>query len=266
MRTRPCRDDPLMHLLNARGYHPIVLPRADVVPPDIYVFDNQRLKRWGRLAKALPPGSLTASATKAAMPDIVHVQTSEKGAKGAASFLESALKAIGVSGAPRVDLSMATGRAVTFSFKGVSSQSLDVGIVAAALQKGFEPAGLPPDQLQLGMVHVAYDYAYASELLMRIGGETAGQGRLTAAQVEGIVELSAEASAKVVDGTTISFSGRNDAVAFACKVGQVKRRKGGGWDFYNDEVPGIGAGPNEAAPTPYLMRRGEILIVEDLDL
>jgi hypothetical protein len=264
MATLACRNDLLVQLLNEKGYHPIVLPRSNLIPPDLYIFDDDRLMRWGPLATRIPTGSLPLKVNSGKLAAFEHKGTSTKHAKGAASFLESALKSIGVSGTPKVDLSVASGEQVAFSFEDTVWNGVDPSDVASALQKGFDASVFPAEQLRLGMVHVAYEYAYAGSLLMTIGDKKSGSGKLTAAQIDGIVDVGAEAHASLVDGSTVRFTAKRDRVAFACKVGQIKPRKGGGWNFYAREIPGLGATAEEGAERPYMLLKGAVLVVEDL--
>lgn len=148
-----CRNDALVKVLNANGYNPIVLPRSGLEPPEIYIYDNERLRRWGRLATAVPAGALPTTLNAGEAADIAHKQTSRKGMRAAASFLEEALKVLGVGGAPKLDLSFTMGSDVAFSFTGVSYRGLDPADIGAALHQGFDPAGLDEDSRQRARLH-----------------------------------------------------------------------------------------------------------------
>src|SRR5262245_38473736 len=161
-----CHNDALVKVLNGCGYNPIVLPRSGLKPPEIYIYDNDRLRRWGRLASAVPAGTLPDALNEGEATDIAYKETSRKGLKAAASFLEEALKLLGVGGAPKLDLSFARGSDVTFSFTGVSYQGLDPADIGAALRKGFDPAGLSEDYIDNGLTYIAYEYAYANSVDM----------------------------------------------------------------------------------------------------
>jgi hypothetical protein len=210
MHSLACHDDLLVQLLNERGYHPIVLPRSNLTPPELYIFDDDRLKRWGPLAPRVPKGSLPREIYRGKLAAFEHKQTSDKHAKGAASFLETALQCIGVGGAPKVDLSIASGMQVTFSFEDTTYCGVDPSDVAAALQKGFDASAFPAEQIRFGMVHVAYEYAYARHLLMTIGGNKRGSATLTAAQLASIVDVGVAAQVSLVDGSRFGSPGRGN--------------------------------------------------------
>jgi hypothetical protein len=257
-----CRNDALVKVLNDCGYNPILLPRSGLKPPEIYVYDNDRLRRWGRLASAVPAGTLPDTLNKGEATDIVYKETSRKGLRGAASFLEEALKLLGVGGAPNLDLSFARGSDVTFSFTEVSYQGLDPADIGAALRKGFDPAGLSEDYIDNELIYIAYEYAYANSVDMTmVDGIKAGVD-LKAIKLDGFVDLGGKADIEVKTSTSLTFKGRGDKAVFACKVGNV-RRKAGQFIFDAVEVLGQAFAPEEHGPPPFLLRRGEILAVED---
>ncbi|MBR0645337.1 hypothetical protein [Plastoroseomonas hellenica] len=263
MATLPCADDALVRLLNQQGYQPLLSPRTGTEPPEIYLYDNDALRRWGRLSSAVPAGSLPAELNGGELQSIRHQETSRKGASAAGSFLKDALKCIGVDSAPKLDLSFTEGHALSFSFSGVTWRGLDPAEIGAALQKGFDPGAMPPEQVRLGMVHIAYEYAYAEKLMMTVEDRTGGKFQLQALKLDGFIDLGGKAQFEAVSRTTLSFSGkRKAAAAFACKIGQVKRQQGA-WRFFAKEVLGQGATGHEAEAEPYLLRKGAVLIVED---
>ncbi|CDX57351.1 hypothetical protein MPL1032_210082 [Mesorhizobium plurifarium] len=263
MTVLPCRNDLFVQMLNQAGYHPIVLPRSNITPPDIYLFDDDSFIRWGKLATAVPKGSLPKVTVDGALPAFEQKTTSEKSAKGAASFLASALSCLGITGAPKIDLSVAAGKEVTFSFIGTTYREISPAEVSHALLQGFDPAGIPAEKVRIGCIHVAYNYAYATGLHMQIGTREKGAVKLTAAQIEGIVDVGAQAQVALVEGTTISFTSKREPVAFACMVGQVKAKRGG-WTFEPKEAPGLNYTGNEGDSRHYLMRKGVVLVVDDM--
>ncbi|GAP38944.1 hypothetical protein ISF6_0257 [Piscinibacter sakaiensis] len=258
-----CRDDALVQVLNKAGYNPILLPRTGLEPPEIYLYEQGVLRRWGRLATAVPAGSLPDTLQEGEQADISHSETSRKSLQAAGNFLNDALRCIGVNSAPKLDLSFARGAVVTFSFSGVTWRGLDPADIGAALNQGFDPAGLSEEKLRLGMVHVAYDYAYADAIDMTLATDGSAKVDVQALNINGFIDLGGKAECEVKSSTTISFKGKGKPAAFACKLGQVKRAKNR-WTFNAREVVGQGFAPEEGAAEPYLLRRGQVLIVEDM--
>jgi hypothetical protein len=54
MATTECHNDDLVRLLNKKGYQPVMLPRTNVRPPEMYTYADQRLIRRGPLTDYLP--------------------------------------------------------------------------------------------------------------------------------------------------------------------------------------------------------------------
>ena len=260
MASLACRDDALVQVLNQAGYNPILLPRTGLEPPEIYIYDDDTLRRWGRLATAVPAGSLPDKLDEGQQSDITHSETSRKSLQAAGKFLQDALRCIGVGSAPKLDLSFAHGREVMFSFSGVTWRGLDPAEIGAALNKGFDPVGLSEDQVRLGMVHIAYDYAYAEAINMTLTTDGSATLDLQAVKIDAFIDLGGKADCAVKSRTTIAFKGKGQPAAFACKLGQVKRTKHG-WTFNAKEVVGQGFAPEEGPSAPYLLRRGQVLIV-----
>jgi len=258
-----CRNDALVKVLNGYGYNPIHLPRSGFEPPEIYTYDTEKLRRWGRLATAVPAGALPDTLHENEAADIAHKQTNRMGAKAAVSFLEEALKLLGVGGAPKLDLSFTRGSDVTFSFTGVSYKGLDPADIGAALRKGFDPAGLNPKYIDNELVYIAYEYLYADSVDMTmVDGINAGVD-LKAIKLDGFVDLGGNADIDVKSSTSLTFKGRGAKAVFASKVGKVQR-EGKRFSFDAVEVLGAGFAPKEdEKATPVLLCRGEILAVED---
>lgn len=262
MSVLPCRDDALVSVLNQHGYNPLLLPRSGIEPPEIYIYDNDTLRRWGRLATSVPKGSLPAELNGGDQADISHSESSRKSLSAAGSFLADALRCIGVTGAPKLDLSFAQGYEVTFSFSGVTWRGLDPADIGAALRAGFEPGAIPAEQVQLGLVHIAYDYAYARSLRMTVAATGKSSLDLNAVKIEGFVDLGGKAEVEVASRSSLLFKGKGKPAAFACKIGQVRRVKGA-WTFDAFEVLGHGFAPDEGHKKPYLLRRGMVLVAQD---
>jgi hypothetical protein len=100
--------DDLVRQLNKLGYQPVFLPRTNIEPPELYTYSPQlgRLVRRGPLRDdAKEAAALEVSTGK--LGDIAYKYTSSKKAKAAASFLENALKSIGIDSIPNLELGFA---------------------------------------------------------------------------------------------------------------------------------------------------------------
>jgi hypothetical protein len=97
--------DALVALLNGYGYQPIFLPRTGLKPPDLYTYIRRQghLIRRGSLLRYLPDHP-TLEPLNGKLANIEHKQTSGKDIGAAVSFLESALRCIGIENVPKLDL------------------------------------------------------------------------------------------------------------------------------------------------------------------
>ena len=262
MATTGCRNDALVQLLNREGYQPVVLPRTNVEPPEMYTYADGRLIRRGPLKDYLASGATIPRLRRGRLDDLQHKESSRKRVGAAASFLGDALRCIGVTSTPRLDLSFAKGRQLAFSLTGVTYAAVDSSRIDHLLQ-GMDTGAIPAEYIAAGQLHIAYDYAYARNLVMRVVESSKMAINLKALQVEQLIDVGAEAVVKVEDETTISFtSGGGKPAAFAYKVGRLERT-GETWEFYPEEVMGEGFTADEGERTPYLLEPGAVLRVEE---
>jgi hypothetical protein len=257
-----CQNDALTRILNQRRFEPVLMPRTGLAAPDLWVYDNDSLVWWGPLADFVPAGTLPAGQESGEMPDLNHVETSRKGATAAGGFLRQALACIGVTSAPKLDLSFGGGRNIAFSFTGITTRGVAPGQLGRALAQ-FAPGIIPHEQVAAGMVHVAYEYAYAETLEMRFAADASASLNLKALQIDGFIDLGGKADVKVSDETTLTFKGRGAPAAFAFKVGQLVRERGR-WALHVTEILGQGATADETAdPIPYMLRPGAVLVGQE---
>jgi hypothetical protein len=257
-----CRNDDLVKLLNGIGYQPILLPRTGVVPPELYVYNNERLVRRGPLADYLPEGVVIPKPQQGQLSSIQHHETSKKSLSVAANFLGDALKCIGITSAPKLDLSFTNGHDITFRFDDVTYQAIDAAKIDHMLGE-LNTGAIPPEDISNGYLHIAYEYAFASTLSMKIGRDVDSSWKATAVQVGSYIDLGTEGQVTVASEDTIAFSGKSgENAAFAFKVGRLERR-GHKWFFFPEEDAGEGFLSDEAAPEPYLLERGVVMRVED---
>ncbi len=87
-----CRNDAFVKMLNGIGYQPVLMPRTGVVPPELYVYNNEKLVRRGPLADYLPAGVVIPTPQQGHLSSIEHHETSKKSLSMAANFLGDALK------------------------------------------------------------------------------------------------------------------------------------------------------------------------------
>jgi hypothetical protein len=250
--------DALVQLLNGYGYQPVFLPRSDLKPPALYTFSRRpaRLVLRGPLGSYLPAG-VDVSPSPGKTPDIEYKSTSGKNQQAAGSFLQNALKCIGIDGAPKLDLTFTGQKELVFSFTGVTVASVlpaRIDQVVSQLALGAVPA----EYAQGGEIHIAYEYLYANELLMsRVDGKKFEHD--VGASIASYLDIGLKGKVEVRTASTLSFAAAagGPPAAFAFKAGQLIERNGR-WSFFPEEVM-QGDGPSSR---PRLVARGVVLVGE----
>jgi hypothetical protein len=250
--------DALVKALNKLGYQPVFLPRSGVKPPEVYHYlrDGARLVRIGELAPFLPAAAALAP-TRGQLGDINYSYTSGKKLDAAVSFLEQALKCIGIDAVPKIDLGFAGAKDFSFAFTDVHYLSVDPARLYSLI-KDLSTDGMPAEYVEDGRLHLAYEYAYARELVMARGDRQAFESDISG-KVGAYFDVGAKGSVSVASATTISFrSASSTAVAFAYKAGQLMREEGR-WVLYPEEVNRFGAMEERQ---PFVPQRAVVLTVE----
>jgi len=255
-----CRQDPLVKLLNDRGYMPVKLPRTGVVPPHVYVDPgDERLVALGPLAKFVAGGHLPAQPNSGKAADISQQATARMDTKAAGSLLQQALQAIGVTDAPKLDLSFLIQHRVQFTFSDVTWIGVDpVDISNALYHANF--SSQPCDQVKGDMLLIAYEFIYARKLMMGLVAGHAGGIDFAALKLEHFLELGAKAKVEATSSTMLSFSasGEESPVAFGFKSGRVRHDRG----RFAFDVTRLSLAPG-APPVPEPHIRGAVIVVEE---
>lgn len=250
--------DALVKALNKLGYQPVFLPRSGAEPPEVYHYlrKEARLVRVGELAPFLPAAA-TLVPTEGQLGDINYSYTSSKKVDAAVSFLEQALKCIGIDAVPKIDLGFTGAKEFSFAFTNVHYRSVDPARLYALI-KDLSTAGMPAEYVEGGRLHLAYEYAYARELVMARGDRKAFDNDIRG-QVGAYFDVGAKGSVSVASATTISFKNAdNTSVAFAYKAGQLMQEDGH-WVLYPEEVNRNGLVEERE---PFVPQRAVVLSVE----
>jgi len=249
--------DALVKLLNKAGYLPVFLPRTGMTPPELYTMtEDHRLVRHGALSYFLPAAANLVP-TEGASAGLEYNQTSSKQQHAALSFLQNALKCIGITGAPKLDVSFTGKTSLVFSFTGVTFRAVAPAALVGLI-KDLNTDGLPPEYVDGGHLHIAYEYLYAKKLLMTREDQKEFDHDI-GASIGSYVDVGAKGKVEVVSKTTISFEATDgDPAAFGYKAGGL-RRDGGRWSFYPEEIT-AGLESVDGVPSrPYLPARGVVL-------
>jgi hypothetical protein len=249
--------DDLVRQLNKLGYQPVFLPRTNIEPPEVYTYspDLGRLVRHGPLKDYLPAAAKLVIST-GKLGDINYSYTSSKKAEAAVSFLETALKCIGINSIPKIDLGFAGSKDFTFAFTDVRYQKVDSSKIDKIIQ-GISTGAIPEDLVAAGRLHIAYDYAYANELTMSRGDKKEFSQNISG-KVGQFLDLGVKGSVAVTSKSTISFKGaKEERAAFAYMAGYLSRENGK-WEFHPEETRRGAKGTEKL----YVPQRGIVLSVE----
>lgn len=249
--------DALVRELNRLGYQPVFLPRTNIEPPEIYTFAPKlkRLVRRGALKQYLPEAA-GLTPTTGQLANINYSYTSTKRGQAAVSFLENALKCIGIDSAPKLNLDFSGSKDFSFAFTGVTYRKVDPAEIERILA-GLSTGGIPDDLVAAGRMHIAYDYAYANELVMSRGDKREFSQDISA-KVSEFLDLGVKGSVSVASKSTLSFKGATGArAAFAYMAGYLSRENGGPWEFHPEEVRRA-----RAIAQPYVPQRGVVLFAK----
>jgi hypothetical protein len=255
--------DELVMLLNGLGYQAAFLPAAGLVPPEVWDLEQGKLRRWGPLKDFLPASvSLPANRTGGG-PQIEHHLKTNKNLKGAVGFLKNALSCLGLSSFPKLDLSFAGGQELFFSITGVTSLLTDPSSLRPCLKK-LDFQGISHSHQISGTLHIAYEYLYATTLLLRRQDQQTFATDVSG-KVGDYVDLGAKAKVSVERNTTIKVEavGTDKPVPFAYKAGRLMLEKQG-WTFHPEITAGQDFLTAVGGPqAPYLPAQGTALLLAD---
>src|SRR5208337_3169164 len=122
--------DSLITYLNSLGYNPVFLPTTGVLPPQLYNFGDRHLVRLGPLSTYLRRNALAPRLHEGKVSEIELRRTRKRNLSAAFSFLGNALRFLGLTSGPNLDLSLDGGAGLVFSVSGVIYQRIDPGEVA----------------------------------------------------------------------------------------------------------------------------------------
>jgi hypothetical protein len=249
--------DVLVKALNALGYQPVFLPRTGIAPPELYTFVKPRLVRHGDLRLYLNNAPVPKP-TRGQLADIQTTQTSGKNFGAATDFLKSALTALGITSIPKVDLSFAGTGTFVFSFSNLTYASVDPAQIEILLPNLKIPPAISDDVVNLGQLHIAYEYAYSDTLRMsREDGSTFAND--ISGKVGDFIDVSTNTKVEVQGNRVVSFvSTGGEKAAFAYKAGQVLKM-GDTWIFRPETVKR----DVDAEPTAFVPAKGVVLLAED---
>jgi len=248
--------DDLVRELNKRGYQPVFLPRTNIEPPELYNYspDAGRLIRRGPLKDYLSEAA-GLQVESGELADISYSYTSSKRGEIATSFLQNSLKCIGISAIPKIDLGFTGSQDFSFAFTDVTYRKVDSSKIDKIIQE-ISTGAIPNELVEAGRLHIAYEYAYAKQLIMSRGDRKEFSENISG-KVGDFIDLGVKGSVQLESKTTISFKGASEErAAFAYMAGYLSWEDGR-WEFHPEEIRRA-----DETPTRYVPQRGLVLTVE----
>jgi len=245
--------DRLVALLNDLGFQPVFLPTTGLEPPELYNHDRGRLIRRGPLRRYLRAPIPRPHA--GVLPDIEHHHSSRKHLAESTKFLHNALRCIGIA-APKLSLSVLGSHDLVFAFSEVTTARIDPADLDPLLQ-ALEVHAIPDEYVRGGALHIAYEYVYARQVLLR-RDDGHGFDAAIGSRLHEFFDLGGKGRVRVEAGTALVFSASDEApAAFGYKAGQL-RLENAKWAFYPEIISIERDG--SSLQTPYLPARGVVLM------
>jgi hypothetical protein len=251
--------DQLVRELNRLGYQPVFLPRTNIEPPELYSYSPKAggLVRRGPLKDHLADAADLAVET-GHLGNISYSYTSTKKAKAATSFLQESLKCIGIDAIPKIELGFTGSQDFSFAFTDVTYHKVDSTKIEKIVQ-GISTTGIPKELIDEKRLHIAFEYAYANELLMS-RGDMKDFSENISGKVGDFIDVGVKGSVELKSKSTISFKGKGkQRAAFAYKAGYLSREDDQ-WEFHTEEIHRAAEPVSLWVPQP-----GVVLSVKHLD-
>ena len=216
------KKDPSITYLNALGYNVVKLPRVGISPLSLLgkdqttAFLGDLTSMWTSPGPPLLPGP----------PNSASVVNGQKSAALDLSFglgiLGSTLAVFGAS-SPSIDLSHTSAKGIQFSYSGVTSTSIDLGILGGYLPKGQLNADNITVQRYFGTpgceVYLIYEVLRSSSITITATDSSSNGVALDVPAIQGLVGAKVSVKPSNSSNTAITFASTEGiAVTFGFKA------------------------------------------------
>jgi len=220
--SAPKKKDPSITYLNALGYNVIKLPRVGINPLSLIGKDKTTAflgdlnTMWTGPQPALLPGP----------PNPASVVNGQKSAALDLGFglniLASTLAVFGAS-SPSIDLSHTSAHGIQFSYSGVTSTAVDLGLLGGYLPKGKLDADNITVQRYFGTpgceVYLIYEVLRSSSITITATDSNGNGVALNVPAIEGVVGAKVSVKPSNASSTGITFASTDGiAVTFGFKA------------------------------------------------
>jgi len=214
------KKDPSITYLNALGYNVIKLPKAGIAPLSL-IGKRQTTSYLGPLASMW-----TGPELQMPSPQFASVVNGQKSAALDLGFslnlLASTLAIFGAS-SPSIDLSHTSAQAIQFSYSGVTSTCVDLGVLGGYLPKGK----LDADNLAVQQYFVnpdasaflIYEVLRSSSITITAKDASSNAVALNVPEIQGLVGAKVSVKPSNASNTAITFASTDGtAVTFGFKA------------------------------------------------
>jgi hypothetical protein len=218
--SAPKKKDPSITYLNALGYNVIKLPQVGIAPLSL-IGKRQTTSYLGALANVW-------TGPEIAMPDprpasVVNGQKSAALDLGfSLNLLASTLALFGAS-SPSIDLSHTSAQAMQFSYSGVTSTAVDLGILGGYLPKGKLDADNITVQQYFGKpdasAYLIYEVLRSSSITITATDSNSNAVALNVPEIQGLVGAKVSVKPSNAANTALTFASTDGtAVTFGFKA------------------------------------------------
>jgi hypothetical protein len=218
--SAPKKKDPSITYLNALGYNVIKLPKVGIAPLSL-IGRRQTTSYLGTLASMWTGPELTLPGPQPA--SVVNGQKSAALDLGfSLNLLASTLAIFGAS-SPSIDLSHTSAEAIQFSYSGVTSTAVDLGMLGGYLPQGRLNADNITVQQYFGRpdasAYLIYEVLRSSSITITATDSASNAVALNVPEIQGLVGAKVSVKPSNAASTAITFaSAEGVAVTFGFKA------------------------------------------------
>ena len=123
------RNEALLKFFNELGYQPILVAKSDLVPPEVYLLDEEKYRRYGALRDLLDHTDRIPEPVSSVVAEIERIRSKAREARIGFSFFQQLLELLGLAGYVQGAAGAAAAGDTVFRFGQVTSQAVDPGMI-----------------------------------------------------------------------------------------------------------------------------------------
>ncbi|WP_263373022.1 gasdermin [Granulicella aggregans] len=207
----PKQKDPSISKLNDLGYNVIKVPRTDIAPLDLLAHDasSPQLRKIGTIStfwKTAAPIPVPGPPSAASSLNNTHSNKLELGF--GLDLLKGALAVFGAS-APSLDLSHTSARSLQFNYTGVTTVSIDTGLIGDYLTEGTLNVGNPETKHRFldegSQVYIITEVIRSTSITVTATDDQGNGVSLSAPEINGIVGGNVSVKPSSATNSAITF-------------------------------------------------------------